>query len=75
MGDWEMAERLPTERIGLAAFWLARGETVTVRHLASRLEMSERGARMLLTKLSLALPLIDDGGVWRISSGEDIDNG
>lgn len=66
--------RLPTERIGLAAFWLARGNAFTVAQLAERLEMSPRGCRMLLEKLSLAVPLTveegEDGGVWRICSGE-----
>ena len=65
-----MAQRLPTERIGLAAYWLATGEAVTVRQMAAKLEMSERGARMLLTKLSLALPLVDDEGVWRICGND-----
>lgn len=70
-----MAQRLPTERIGLAAYWLATGEAVTVRQIATRLEMSERGARMLLTKLSLALPLVDEEGVWRICGNDDEQDG
>lgn len=68
-----MAQRLPTERIGLAAFWLAQGQAFTVRELAERLEMSPRGCRLLLEKLSLTLPVVveegESGGVWRICSG------
>lgn len=74
MGDFEMAQRLPTERIGLATWWFAQGHAFTVRELAERLEMSPRGCRMLLERLSLAVPLTvdegEDGGVWRICGSD-----
>lgn len=69
--------RLPTERIAIAAYWLATGEGFTVRELAARLGITPRGTRMLLEKLSLALPVAETpnecdphgGAVWRICDG------
>lgn len=56
----------PTERIGLVAYLLAQGHTTTARQLAGDLAITEHGARKMLEKLSRVLPLINDGGVWRI---------
>ena len=60
----------PTERAARAAWMLAQGQSVTVRGLASQLEMTPRGARALLERMSRVVPLCDDGGVWRVM-GED----
>ncbi len=54
------SDMLPTERIGRAT-WL----------LAQAVEISPHGAYKMLVRLSRVLPLVDDGGVWRINSGED----
>ena len=66
---------LPTERIGRATWLLAQGRSMTVRELAETLEMTTSGASKLLDRLSRVLPLVvddgDNGGVWRINSGED----
>ena len=66
---------LPTERIGRATWLLAQGRSMTVRELAETLEMTTSGASKLLDRLSRVLPLVvedgDNGGVWRIKSGED----
>ncbi len=61
------ADMLPTERIALAAFRLAQGNAVTVRSLASELEITPRGARSMLERMSRVVPLVDDGGVWRVA--------
>jgi predicted DNA-binding transcriptional regulator YafY len=58
-----LSDMLPTERIARATWLLAQGEAVTVRHLAERLEITPRGARAMLEKLSRVVPLIDDGRV------------
>lgn len=73
-----MQERLPTERIALTAYWLTRGEGFTVRQLSERLGTTPRGARMLLEKMSLALPLAEldnphdpnAGAIWRICGSD-----
>mgnify|MGYP001381089139 CR=1 FL=1 len=60
----------PTERIGRATWLLAQGRTVTVRALAAELEITPRGARAMLERLSLVIPLCDEGGVWRVMVDE-----
>ena len=71
-----MQERLPTERIALTAYWLARGDGFTVRELAGKLGTTTRGARALLEKVSLALPLVEvesecgAGAVWRLCGSD-----
>lgn len=57
---------LPTERVALAALMLARGDALTVREMAQRLDITPRGARAMLEKMSRSVPLVDDGGVWRL---------
>jgi predicted DNA-binding transcriptional regulator YafY len=61
-----LSDMLPTERIARAVWLLASGESTTVRHLAERLEITPRGARSMLEKISRVIPLVDDGGVWRL---------
>ena len=73
-----MRDALPTERIAKTAYWLANGEGFTVRELADRLGTTSRGARMLLEKVSLALPVVTvenehdprAGAVWRICGSD-----
>ena len=65
-----MLDMLPTERIGRATWLLAQGRAVTVRELAQTLEITPRGARAMLERLSSVLPLVDEGGVWRVASTE-----
>lgn len=63
---------LPTERVARATWLFARGEALTVRELSEHLAISARGTRSLLEKVSRVVPLVvDDGGVWRIWSGEE----
>jgi len=64
-----MFEMTPTARIGLAV-WLLLQQPMTPRSLAERLEMTPHGARSMLRRLSLTLPLIDDGGQWRICGSD-----
>lgn len=72
-----MDRRLPTERIAIAAYWLASGHGFTVSELADRLGTTPRGTRRMLEKLSSALPLIEDfqddrrGAVWRLLPDDD----
>ena len=65
-----MLDMLPTERIGRATWLLAQGRSMTVREVAEVLEITPRGARAMLERLSRVVPLVDDGGVWRVASGE-----
>ena len=67
------SDMLPTERIGRATWLLAQGRAMTPGELAQAVEISPHGAYKMLVRLSRVLPLIDDGGVWRINSGEDYD--
>lgn len=66
-----MRDTLPTERIATAVYLLANGRRTTVRDLAAHLDITPRGARAMLEKLSRVLPLIDDGGVWRVLGDDD----
>lgn len=61
-----LGDMLPTERIARATWLLANGGRVTVRDLASQLEITPRGARSMLERISRAVPLVADGGVWRV---------
>ncbi len=60
----------PTERIGRATWLLAQGRSVTVRQMATELEITPRGARAMLERLSRVVPLVDDGGLWRICGSD-----
>ena len=64
-------ETLPTERIATAVYLLAQGRCTTVRGLAEQLDITPRGARSMLEKLSRVIPLTDDGGVWRVMGDDD----
>lgn len=64
-------ETLPTERIATAVYLLAQGHCTTVRGLAERLDITPRGARAMLNKLSLVIPLTEDDGVWRVLGDDD----
>lgn len=70
-------EMLPTERVALATWLLVQGQAITVRQLAKRLEITPRGARMMLEKMSGVLPLTveegDDGGLWQICGRNWVD--
>lgn len=63
------SEMTPTERAGLAV-WLLSQQPMTPRVLAERLEITPHGARAMLRRLSLAVPLVDDGGEWRICGSD-----
>ena len=65
-----MLDMLPTERIGRATWLLAQGRALTVREVAEVLEITPRGARAMLERLSRVVPLVDEGGVWRVASEE-----
>ena len=64
----------PTERVGLAVYWLAQGGEFTPKELAARLGVTRHGAYQMLTKLSRTLPIVDDGGVWRVCRDDTGDN-
>lgn len=59
-----MRESTPTERIGLTAYRLTIGHGTTARQLAEDLGLTVQGARFMLEKLSLVLPLTVENGVW-----------
>lgn len=61
---------LPTERIALCTARLLQGRAMTVRQVAEELEITPRGARAMLERLSRVVPLVDDGGLWRVASEE-----
>ncbi len=65
-----MLDMLPTERIGRATWMLAQGRAMTVREVADVLEITPRGARAMLERLSRVVPLVDEGGLWRVASEE-----
>ena len=56
----------PTERIGFTAYRLTLGGSTSTRQLAEDLEITEHGARKMLEKLSLVLPLVVERGIWRL---------
>jgi predicted ArsR family transcriptional regulator len=66
-----MRERTPTERIGLTAYRLTLGQPMTVRQLSAELDITQHGARRMLEKLSLVLPLVNNGGVWQVMTSTD----
>jgi hypothetical protein len=65
-----MPEMIPTERIALCTARLLQGRALTVRQVAEELELTHSGAAKLLARISRVLPVVDDGGVWRINSRE-----
>ncbi len=56
----------PTERIGLTAYRLTLGGSTTPRQLSEDLDITEHGARKMLEKLALVLPLVAEDGIWRL---------
>jgi hypothetical protein len=67
-----MPEMIPTERIALCTARLLQGRALTVRQVAEELELTHSGAAKLLARISRVLPVVDDGGVWRINSQEAV---
>lgn len=65
-----LSDMLPTERIALCTAHLLMGRAMTVRQVAEELEITHSGAAKMLARISRVLPVFDDGGVWRINSGE-----
>lgn len=61
---------LPTERIALCTARLLQGRAMTVRQVAEELEITHSGAAKLLARISRVLPVVDDGGVWRICGSD-----
>lgn len=55
-----------TERATLAALLLARGDSVTTRRLAEHLDITESGARKMLERMSRSVPIVNQGGEWRL---------
>ena len=53
----EADDLLPTERIGLVAWALAIGETLTTQQIAERTGLTYGGAWALMQKLSRVLPI------------------
>ena len=64
-------ETAPTARVGLTVYLLTSGRQLTARQLAERLDITPHGARALLNRLAMVLPLIEDGGVWRVLGDDD----
>jgi len=48
------------------AIWLLQQAPMSARELAQRLEISPHGARAMLRRLSVALPLTYEAGKWWI---------
>lgn len=63
------------ERAALA-LWLVSQRPMTTRSLATRLEISREGARVLMIKISRTVPVYFDeaGGVWRMCAREEVDD-
>lgn len=60
-------ELTPTERIGLVAYWLTRGEVMTAENVRDqtgyrRVEDAER----LLNRLARVLPIYQEKGLWML---------
>lgn len=64
-------EMTPTERIGRAMYLFSLGRTITVRELSAELEISPRGTRSMLDRLSRVVPLVADSGRWRLIEPPD----
>lgn len=60
-------EMLPTERVALVTYWLTTDNRISIAVVSRRLSITDRGARLMLTKISHVLPLhVDDDGFWSI---------
>lgn len=62
MRDMEM---VPSERSGLLAWMLARGDTFTAKEASALVECHEDTARRILNRLSRVLPIYEDDGVFQ----------
>lgn len=65
---------LPTERIALCTARLLQGRAMTVRQVAEELEITHSGAAKLLARISRVLPVVDEGGVWRVMDPFEYDD-
>lgn len=67
----ETQYRNPTERIAAVTMHLYRNRQVTTAETAELIGVTRTGAAKLLDRLSLALPVYEEGGVWRLLYDED----
>jgi hypothetical protein len=61
-----IADVSPTERSAALAYQLAHGRAVTPAYVANHYHMTPSGARRLLERMGRVLPIVEEGGVWRI---------
>ena len=61
-----LREFTPSERVALATAWFFAGECLTAATLAELLDMTPRGARDMLNRLSRVIPLVRENGGWRL---------
>lgn len=62
----DFADLSPTERAAALAYEFAHGRAYTARRISERYGISTRGAYKLVNRISRAIPLYEDGGVWRV---------
>lgn len=62
----ETQYRNPTERVAAVTMHLYRNGQVSTAEAAQMIGVTRTGAARLLDKLSLVLPVYEDGGVWRL---------
>lgn len=58
-------DKMPTERIAMITWLLARGNSYTVAEVAAMAGVTHDGAYKLLCKISRILPIYCDGRVWK----------
>jgi hypothetical protein len=58
------SELTPQQRAGILAWYLGRGDKLTVMKAAKLTGLTWHGARRLLCMLSMYLPICEEEGIW-----------
>lgn len=56
----------PTERVARLTFLLAKGATPTTAEAAVLVNLCNSGAYRMLDRMSLSIPLVQEGGRWSL---------
>ena len=59
------------ERVWQVVWWLARGERLTPGEIHRQIQLAPRGARKLMMRMSLVLPIYKKGGKWQALEDEE----
>lgn len=68
MTEWASEREYVASQKGALVGWhLAHGECMTTEHVAQLTGLTWEGARVLMCKISIALPIVRVDGAWQVA--------